>query len=141
MHTVGPVGSKPEIQIASNLDDAIELILKLVLRLIKQEGVKMSSIAVLSKNVGILERLKPALFANRILFSAADKFSIDSITLDTVLRFKGMESPFVIVLSDRDLADHAELSYVATSRARSHLYIVGNVSGTLLGSALERISA
>jgi hypothetical protein len=71
MHTVGPVGSKPEIQIASNLDDAIELILKLVLRLIKQEGVKMSSIAVLSKNVGILERLKPALFANRILFSAA----------------------------------------------------------------------
>ena len=141
MHTVGPVGSKPEIQIASNLDNAIELILKLVLRLIKQEGVKMSSIAVLSKNVGILERLKPALFANRILFSAADKFSIDSITLDTVLRFKGMESPFVIIFSDRDLADHAELSYVATSRARSHLYIVGNVSGTLLGSALERISA
>ena len=137
MYTVGPMGSKPEIHSTSSIDDAIDLILKLVTRLIKQEGVKMSSIAILSKNVAILERLKPALFANRILFSTADKFSIESITLDTVLRFKGMESPFVILFADRDLADHEEMSYVATSRARSHLYIVGSVSGTVLGSALE----
>ena len=79
-------------------------------------------------------------FAKKILFSTADKFSFESITLDTVLRFKGMESPFVILYADRDLADHAEMSYVATSRARSHLYIVGSVSGTILGSALEKNS-
>ena len=131
------MGSKPEIHSASNIDDAIEIILKLVTRLIKQEGVKLSSIAILSKNASMLERAKPALFANRILFSTADKFSVESITLDTVLRFKGMESPFVLLFADRDLADHEEMSYVATSRARSHLYIVGNVSGTVLGSALE----
>ncbi|MCH9841480.1 MAG: hypothetical protein K0U56_10525 [Actinomycetia bacterium] len=51
-----------------------------------------------------------------------------------------MESPFVILYADQDLADHEEMSYVAASRARSHLFIVGNVSGTILGSALERIS-
>ena len=98
----------------------------------------MSSIAVLSKNSAILEKLKPALLANRILFSPADKQAIESITIDTVSRFKGMESPFVILFADSELADHEELSYVAISRARSHLYIIGNLEGTLLSAALNK---
>jgi superfamily I DNA/RNA helicase len=140
MYTYGPIGTKPEIQIENDLDRAVERVLRLILQLIRQEGVKMSSIAVLSKNSGILDRLKPGLLANRILFSPADKYAIESITLDTVSRFKGMESPFVILFADRELSDHEELSYVATSRARSHLYIIGNIEGTLLRAALDKIS-
>ena len=140
MYTYGPIGTRPEIQIEKDLDRAVERVLKLILQLIKKEGVRMSSIAVLSKNTGILEKLKPTLLANRILFSQADKHSIESITLDTVSRFKGMESPFVILFVDRELCDHEELSYVATSRARSHLYIIGNIEGTLLSSAIDKVS-
>jgi hypothetical protein len=140
MYTYGPIGTKPEIQIENDLDRAVERVLRLILQLIRQEGVRMSSIAVLSKNSGILDRLKPGLLANRILFSPADKYAIESITLDTVSRFKGMESPFVILFADRELSDHEELSYVATSRARSHLYIIGNIEGTLLRAALDKIS-
>lgn len=140
MYTYGPIGARPEIQIEKDLDLAIEKVLKIILQLIRHEGVRMSSITVLSKNSGILEKLKPALLANRILFSPADKQSIESITIDTVSRFKGMESPFVILIADRELSDHEELSYVATSRARSHLYIVGNMEGTLLSAALSKVT-
>jgi hypothetical protein len=136
----GPKGATPEIIIEKDLDKAVEQVLSLILRLIKREGVKMSSITVLSKNSRILERLKPGLLSNRILFSPADKHAVESITLDSVSRFKGMESPFVILLADRELAEHKELSYVAISRARSHLFIVGNIEDTLLSAALVSIS-
>ena len=49
-----------------------------------------------------------------------------------------MESPFVILFADSELADHEELSYVAISRARSHLYIIGKLEGTLLSVALNK---
>jgi len=140
MYTYGPKGTPPQVTIEKDLDEAVNLVLKLIMKLIRQENVKMSSIAVLSKSSGTIERLKPALLGNRILFSTADKHAIESLTLDTVSRFKGMESAFVILLVDRELADHAELSYVAISRARSHLYIVGNIDGTILSTALANLS-
>ena len=46
----------------------------------------------------------------------------------------------MIWLADCDLAEYKELTYVATSRARSHPFIVGNIEDTLLSAALDNIS-
>jgi hypothetical protein len=136
MQTYGPVGSPPEVILEANTNDAIAKVSELVQRLINVEGVRLSSITILAHSSSLLNRIKPALLASRILFKTAGKHGVESITLDTAYNFKGMESPFVIIFCDKELANSEELSYVSTSRARSHLYIVGDFRGTVLESAL-----
>lgn len=48
-----------------------------------------------------------------------------TLTVDTVRRFKGLERPVVIVVADQNLVRDKELMYVALSRARSHLIVLG----------------
>ena len=50
-----------------------------------------------------------------------------TILIDTIQRFKGLESPIVILwgLDDIDLSQHQELLYVGMSRAKSLLVIAG----------------
>jgi hypothetical protein len=43
----------------------------------------------------------------------------------TIIEFKGLERPVVIVAATRAIADQAELAYVALSRARTHLIVIG----------------
>jgi ATP-dependent exoDNAse (exonuclease V) beta subunit len=65
---------------------------------------------------------KPAWSATWELKEAADK-----VFCSTVHGFKGLERPVVIVceLQGVDPAEETELLYVAFSRARSHLIVVG----------------
>lgn len=56
---------------------------------------------------------------------AADVSKGEGVILDTIRRFKGLESKVVILLASRELAENNELLYVATTRARLHLCIVG----------------
>ncbi|EPX60590.1 hypothetical protein D187_001744 [Cystobacter fuscus DSM 2262] len=48
------------------------------------------------------------------------------LTVDTIRRFKGLERPVVIVVADQSLLADKELAYVALSRARSHLIVIGS---------------
>ena len=52
----------------------------------------------------------------------------NSILMETIQRFKGLESPIVIMwgLDTIDLSQSQELLYVGMSRAKSLLIIVGN---------------
>ena len=51
----------------------------------------------------------------------------DTVLIDTIQRFKGLESPIVILwgLDTIDLARNLELRYVGMSRAKSLLVVVG----------------
>ena len=51
--------------------------------------------------------------------------SKDGIVLDSVKRFKGLESPVVIVILTEKLLESEEMLYVAFSRARSLLAVIG----------------
>jgi superfamily I DNA and RNA helicase len=53
-----------------------------------------------------------------------------AVLIDTIQRFKGLESPIVILwgLDTVDLSRHQELLYVGTSRAKSLLIIVGQMA-------------
>lgn len=52
----------------------------------------------------------------------------NTILIDTVKRFKGLEAAIVILwgIDDLDLPDDNEILYIAFSRAKSILYIIGN---------------
>ena len=64
-----------------------------------------------------------------------------TVLIDTIQRFKGLESPIVILwgLDTIDLSQRQELLYVGMSRAKSLLVIVGSAAtcGSFKGSAQQ----
>ena len=54
--------------------------------------------------------------------------------------FKGLEAAVVVLVVDGVAANNSETAYVAVTRARSRLFVIGSVRGTRLGTALERAS-
>lgn len=53
------------------------------------------------------------------------KQSVDGVMLSPIRNFKGLERKVVVVAATKELADVIELAYVALSRARVHLSVVG----------------
>ena len=54
--------------------------------------------------------------------------------------FKGLESQVVLLLASKELSQSRELSYVAVTRARNLLIIVGKFSKSVLGAAITNSS-
>jgi hypothetical protein len=48
-----------------------------------------------------------------------------TVSCSTIIDFKGLERPVVVVAATRAIADQEELAYVALSRARTHMIVVG----------------
>jgi hypothetical protein len=113
----GPAGV-PTKEIISADGDIPMVVADVIRHLITTENVKPSDIAVLASKGerlnGISERLNPIAFLG--------------ITFETISRFKGLERQVVIVVADKDLSDEPELTYVALTRARAHLILVGKES-------------
>ena len=84
-------------------------------RLVLHENVSSGDIAILAPTTALAASIRQAL----------DRSGTYVSVVDTVLRFKGLERPVVIVAASREIADEAELAYVAVSRARTHLVLVG----------------
>ncbi|WP_448659165.1 AAA family ATPase [Sphingomonas sp. CJ99] len=55
---------------------------------------------------------------------AADQPTPGAVTVDSVMRFKGLDKPVVIVCEADDACD--ELAYVAMTRAKSHLIVIAS---------------
>jgi hypothetical protein len=110
----GPVGA--DVQWINCDDDCIERRgADEVRRLVNAESVLPSDIVVLCVSSDPQRRLSTAL-----------RDQIDrGLTLSTIAEFKGLERRFAVVLATRDLSDVQELSYVALSRARVYLTVVG----------------
>lgn len=119
-------------------DEATEKICAEILKLNKIEGVDFSSIVILSENKDFLRRLERSLNSVGVFHNTAKFRGLNILTLDTVLNFKGLESPFVIVYSDSDASNSKALSYVSTSRARTYLHVYGNDSNTIISRAIEQ---
>ena len=72
-----------------------------------------------------------------ILNRPAGSANSDVVTVDTIRRFKGLESPVIVLIVDYETAQSPEMSYIAVSRAQSRLYVYGEVNGTCLGTAVS----
>jgi DNA helicase IV len=107
---------------------------------LKKEGVPSSYIAILCSDDdsvhGISEDLNHMGIETR---KFADKG--EGVIVESVSNFKGLEAPVVLVIADRNLSQSRELSYVAVSRARSSLYILGRFANTVLDNAIRQTQA
>ncbi len=111
----GPVGY--ELCWIPSGDDRIEInAIAEVRRLVNVERVSPDDIVLLCNDANAIGRL-----ARRVASTLHAK-----VAVSTVADFKGLESRFVVLLATRDMSDVPELAYVALSRARVHLSVVGS---------------
>jgi len=129
----GPQGRSIQILEPYNRKNSQELTIKLrncLNQLIINEQLKPNDIVILTFKAKTKSALIDFKYDKADLSIFEDIESNNSIRIDTVRRFKGMESKVVIVtemddeqsLSDQELLD--EMCYVSFSRAKNHLIIL-----------------
>jgi len=96
-----------------------------VSRLNTTEGVPLEDIAVLAPTEGAAEALAQGKQFGRFPVAKCDEGVSGRIIVDSIRRFKGLERSVVILAATPELALNNELPYVALSRARTHLAVVG----------------
>lgn len=118
---MGPPGDPIYVKESGNILQQLE---KLVKRFINYEGVASSDIAILSfekidgSEIGEIRNLN----GERVVRSEEIG---NSILIDSVSRFKGLEAEVVILYGLPKAKDKAPLLYTAISRARSYLAFIG----------------
>jgi len=136
IYSSGIKGDFPESYENSSERERILEIVKLCKKLLFEELVQMHDIAVLSDDDELAKKIRNELGRERIPSSTARDSGI-TLIVDTITNFKGLESAFVILVLSKSTARNQEQCYVGISRARTHLFIFGNISNTDLSQALE----
>ena len=132
----GPEGADP-ISIVCEFEPAKRMASEMLVKLLRQENIPASMIAVLVPDEATGEALRRSLARQGIAVTDADGGSSLGVTVDTVERFKGLESAVVLMITDRELCRNQELSYVGVSRSRNRLFVFGPLAGSLLNEALS----
>ncbi|RYG97955.1 MAG: hypothetical protein EON58_08485 [Alphaproteobacteria bacterium] len=109
----GPEGT--EVEWVQCTTGALETkVIEIVRNLTEAELVFPENIVVLAVDGPLIERLRKRTAA------------FDGLTVEHVREFKGLERQVVILAATKDIADFPELAYVALSRARVHLTVLGD---------------
>lgn len=137
VQAIGPAGEPPASTPAVPMEMAVELSIELIARLINEEGLSSDDLAILLPDRLLCARMEKALGQLRLRTVGAGQPRQGAVVVDTIRRFKGLEAVVVLLVVDRISADHQELCYVAVSRARSRLFVIGDVAGTRLERALQ----
>jgi len=124
---IGPEGEAPMLYQVAHQSGERQQVEALIDRLVGQEGVLPGDIAILTRH-----RRENTPFATppkgRTWSATWDLSDArDRVVCSTIHGFKGLERPVVIVcgLDNPDLEEERKLLYVAFSRARSYLAVVG----------------
>ncbi|MEQ9260034.1 MAG: AAA family ATPase, partial [Roseovarius sp.] len=124
-------GSPVEFLNAPTLEQQAKQIGQLVTRLTQTEGILAHEIAVLlctARNRATCEKLlSQCPLPKTLRLGRIEDYGPDSLTVDTVARFKGLERAVIIVweFADCDPDRDRETFYVGLSRAKSLLFICG----------------
>ena len=121
----GPEGEPPERTIVAENSSYEEELSELVGRLIEREALLAEDIAVIVPDATWIKRLAPEGNVADVPTQDASREQSGYLTLDTIRRFKGLESRILIVVVDTGLGDAAELCYVALSRGRTRVFLLG----------------
>lgn len=125
---IGPEGINIEWIAAESARGIYSEIDRRIHQLISDERIKPADITVLMASIHELTECAPNYCLGGMVCRRADNCRKDSVTLDTIRRFKGLESRVVILAATPRLIGDRELIYVGLSRARAHLIVVGNTS-------------
>lgn len=131
----GPEGSLP-LLLETTASVGAGSVVTAVHELVQGQSLAPADVAVLVPDARVAADIKARLLAAKLKTTDALLREPDAIVVETISRFKGLESLAVVVAAHRLSANNLELSYVAVSRARALLVVVGPVAGTLLGKAL-----
>jgi hypothetical protein len=107
-----------------------------VQELVERQSLAPSDVAVLVPDAKAAADIKSRLLTARLKATDALTRAPGAVVVETIARFKGLEALAVIVLADRLCANNSELAYVAVSRARALLVVIGPILGTQLEKAL-----
>ena len=121
----GPEGVEVKWIKADNQHELGRRVAKYVGHLKDVERVPEGDIAVLVSTIAAAEEFGQRSRLGAFHTARCDEQSEGRIILDSIRRFKGLERPIVIIAATPETVAHAELPYVALSRARTHLAIVG----------------
>ncbi len=124
--SLGPSGSEVEYILASDVTAQRKEIGRLLNTLIKSGGIQAADIAILS---GRSTQLSLVYGSGRIgSYQLSNQRIAGMPRFESIARFKGLESPIVILteLEDHVSGSRDETIYVALSRARSSLFVVGS---------------
>lgn len=135
IHCSGAEGQLPllvEIEAAA----VPERVLAIVSELVNEFSLAPADLAMLVADAQAASDIRSRLVAVKLRATDAIARAPGAVMVDTISHFKGLESLAVIVAVDRPAANNLELSYVAVSRARALLVVIGPVTGTRLGAAM-----
>ncbi len=95
--------------------------------LVSNEGLAVDDITVLFPTVDMIEELrhKGKICIGRYALSNAEEGRAGKITVDSVRRFKGLESPVILLVLSSKMARQDELLYTGITRAQSLLEVFG----------------
>jgi hypothetical protein len=123
-NSLGATGPDPRFVVADSEEDAVDLLLGSIKHLIREEMVDPSQIAIIGGSRDLINELHSLSAGSRIV-----PMGQKGVVAETIHRFKGMESDVLyVLLSGLDLSSKGgrALAYVAMSRARSVLMVLGS---------------
>ena len=94
-------------------------------RLVASEKIRERDIAVLVSTQNKIMDYAPHNRLGRFSVARCDELAHAKMIVDSIRRFKGLERPVVVVAATPDTVVSREIPYVALSRARAHLAVVG----------------
>jgi hypothetical protein len=133
----GPEGEKPTCVQLVHFNDAMKKCISVVDDLVKNQNVSLGDICILVRDKDTREKVQYAFMRSGFPSTNAPNKSYNSLCIETIPLFKGLESNIVITLCDFELANNMEMSYVSLSRARSRFFLIGNVYGSLFHNAIN----
>lgn len=121
----GPHGKEVEWVTTASIDDTKNQVKSILGQLIINDKVPVEDIGVIINSATTCEILCENGMLGRFPVCSIDKPEKGHVTLDTVRRFKGLERNAIIIPIIEPIIE-AELIYVALSRARLYLAIIGS---------------
>ena len=124
---IGPEGQVVKYVRYKNPADDIKTLKAELGVLIKQDKIPAEHIAVLVTDGQALNRVGNSGMIGQFKAVRAPDVKPGYVTLETIRRFKGLDSPVVILFRPEDYLDEPELLYVGITRAQVKLIIVGSM--------------
>ena len=121
----GPDGEPPIPVTVKGPNELKSTVGRLVSRLVNEEAMEPDEIAIIVPD----ESWIPGVASNGMIaglpITDAGQPRAGCVTLDTVRRFKGLESCIIVIVVDERFSRSDELCYVSLSRGRTRAYLVG----------------